>query len=286
MAGVRPCRRVLAAVVLLAATACAAPTSSLQRTGTTTMRTVSYGPHRSQVADLRLPRDGRDLPVAVLLHGGFWLDRYGRQLMAPLARDLVAAGWAVYNVEYRRLGGGGGWPETLQDAAAAVDRLADPDLARLDQDRVVVVGHSAGGHLALWAAARSRLPDGVVGAEPRVRPCAVVAQAAVSDLARAAGEELGGGAATRLLGGRPDEVPDRYAVADPAARLPLGVPTLLVHGRDDVLVPPGMSRRFAAAARAAGDPVGLELVPGDHFVHLDPSGAAWAVVRDRLPGLC
>jgi len=116
-----------------------------------------YGAHRSQFADLYLPRGAGPYPVAVLIHGGFWRKRYGSWLQRRVARNLRRHGWAVWNIEYRRLGDGGGWPETFDDVGAAIDALADKADPRLDLDRITVIGHSAGGQLAIWAAARPHL---------------------------------------------------------------------------------------------------------------------------------
>lgn len=246
-------------------------------------RQIAYGDHPDQVGNLHLPAaEGGPWPVVLLIHGGFWRVGWDRTLMTPLARDLAARGIAAWNVEYRRVGQeGGGWPGTLEDAAAAADALAGLD--GVDAARVVAVGHSAGGHLALWLAARHRLAAGQPGAGPRVRPCGAVAQAAVSDLARAAGGGLGDGACEALLGGTPEDVPERYAAASPAALLPLGVPVLLVHGDLDDDVPPEQSQAFARAARAAGDPVELvEFAGAGHFDVIEPGHAAWVAVVDRL----
>jgi acetyl esterase/lipase len=230
-----------------------------------------YGPHFHQFADLHLPGGDGPLPVAVLLHGGFWREQHSLDLDDGLARDLAGRGWAAWNVEYRRVGevSGGGYPVTLEDVAAAVDFLAGLD-APLDLQRVVAIGHSAGGQLALWAAARD---DAVV-------PLAgVVAQAGVTDLRAAERDPDGEEAIAKFIGGYAADVPERYADASPIERLPIGVPQLLVHGTEDVRVPVDMSRRYAEAARAAGDDVELVVRPGeDHFVHLDAGGGAWADV--------
>lgn len=191
--------------------------------------------------------------------------------MHPLCRDLAASGWAAWNLEYRRLGflTGGGWPATFDDVAAGIDHLAD--VPSLDLERVVAVGHSAGGHLALWAASRER---------SRVPLTHVVAQAAVSDLREAARLGLSGGVAARLVGGRAD----RYGLASPIERLPLGVPQLLVHGEEDGIVPVAMSLSYYEAAVAAQDLAELVVLPDTgHFEHLDPSSEAWAAVRAWLP---
>jgi acetyl esterase/lipase len=233
-----------------------------------------YGSHFHQFADLLEPSDGSGpFPVAVVLHGGFWREQHTLELTDDLARDLARRGWAAWNVEYRRVGevSGGGYPATLEDVAAAIDALAGLD-APLDLDRVVAIGHSAGGQLALWAAARSK---------PAVRLAGAVSQAGVNDLREADRLDLGEGATFDFMGGHADEVPDRYADASPIERVPLGVPALLVHGEADDRVPASMSSGYAEAARAAGDEVDVVLRPGeDHFVHLDVGGGAWGdVVR-------
>ncbi|MGY1606214.1 alpha/beta hydrolase family protein [Geodermatophilus sp. SYSU D00700] len=247
-------------------------------------RTIPYGPHPDQFLELTLPAAADDpAPVAVVLHGGFWRAAYGVELARPLAADLAAAGWAAVAVEYRRVGAGGGWPATLEDVAAALDALADlAPSDRLDLADVTVVGHSAGGHLAAWAAGRGRLPDGAPGARPRVRVTAAVLQAGVVDLDRAAERSLGRRAAQEFLGGEPGEVPGRYAAADPVRLLPTGADVLCVHGTDDDVVPPEQSERYAAAATAAGDRVQVRLVAGGHLEPIDPAGEAWAVVRAWL----
>jgi acetyl esterase/lipase len=233
-----------------------------------------YGDDRSQVGELFRPARADDAPVAVVIHGGFWRAAYDRTLMDELCEDLAAAGWVAWNLEYRRLGGGGGWPQTFEDVAAGIDHL---DRLVRDLSVVVTIGHSAGGHLALWAAMRP---------ESRVRVTHAVAQAGVVDLVEAARLRLSRGVAEELLGGSPSDVPERYELASPAARLPLGVPQLLVHGGRDEIVPAAMSRVYASRAEAAGDRI--ELVVHEelgHFEHLDPSSAAWASARTWLAGL-
>jgi acetyl esterase/lipase len=238
---------------------------------------VSYGEHPDQVANLHLPNGDGPFPVVVLVHGGFWRYGWDRTLMTPLALDLARRGIAAWNIEYRRVGGDGGWPATFADVAAAVDALAERD-EPLDLARVAAIGHSAGGHLALWAAARPGLPEGAPGAAPRVRLTAAVAQAGAVDLHAVAHRGLSNGAAHELLGGRPEDVPERYELASPARRLPLGVPLLLTHGEDDANVPIEISREFADAARAAGDDCTLVTVPGGHFEHLDPDSDVFQAV--------
>jgi acetyl esterase/lipase len=237
--------------------------------------THRYGPDPSQVADLHLPEGPGPWPVAVVIHGGYWRARYDRTLMDAVCVDLAAGGWAAWNLEYRRIGPGGtgGWPQTFDDVAAGIDQLALLD-APIDLGRVVAIGHSAGGQLALWAATRTRYQVPVHSA---------VGQAAVSDLRAAARLRLSDGAAIELLGGIPAEVPERYAAASPAERLPLGVPVLLVHGARDDTVSVAFSRDLHTAAVAAGDR--CDLVVGEHdghFEHIDPASSAWATVRAWL----
>lgn len=202
--------------------------------------------------------------------------------MTPLAHDLASRGLAAWNVEYRGTGrDGGGWPTTLLDVAAAVDHLALRE--EIDAGRVAVCGHSAGGHLALWACARHRLPLGSVLGAPRVRPVAGVSIAGVLDLDVAAVERLGDGAVQALLEAESDEAPDRYALASPARLLPIGAALLLVHGGADDDVPPSQSTAFAAEAVAAGDRVDLRQLAGvDHFVPIDPLLEPWRETADWL----
>jgi dipeptidyl aminopeptidase/acylaminoacyl peptidase len=231
-----------------------------------------------QVADLGLPQGPGPHPVAVLVHGGFWRVPYRRDQMEPLAADLRHRGWATWNVEYRAMGprwrgGGGGWPVTCEDVAAAVDRLAGVD-APLDLARVVAIGHSAGGHLALWAAGRR---------DARVPLAGAVGQGAVCDLERGARLQLSRGVVQDFCGGEPEEAPEAYRGADPVARVPAGIPQLLVHGDRDPNVPVELATSYAAAARAAGDDVTLVVRPGEgHFEHLDPTSMAWRAVTDWL----
>lgn len=264
--------------------------------------TLRYGDDPSQVADVHLPSPeavrrsgigGRAL-FALFLHGGFWRAQYGREHTAPLAEALARAGFAVCAPEYRRSGQrGGGWPGTFDDVAAAVDRL--PGLVRaaaggiIEPERMVLAGHSAGGHLALWAASRHRLPPGSPWRlADHTAGCRVVALAAVCDLVACQEQQLGQRAADALMGGGPQRLPDRYAAADPAGLLPIGVPVRLVHGSADDRVPHEMSVDYAARARAAGD-LGTEctLLPGaGHFDVIDPLSDAWGTVESAFRSAC
>jgi acetyl esterase/lipase len=245
----------------------------------------AYGPGTDRFGELWRPAGDGPWPVVALLHGGFWRARRTLELMRPLAADLAGRGLAAWNLEYRRVGQpGGGWPGTFQDVAAGLDHLAAlAGREPLDLDRLVVAGHSAGGHLALWSAARPGLPAGAPGAGPRVVPRLAVSLAGVCDLAAGADDGLGEGAVAELLGATPGQNPARYRLASPLARLPLGVAQLLVHGDADTRVPVAQSRAYAAAAAAAGDPVELvELAGAGHMDVIDPASPAWAEVTRRL----
>ena len=217
-----------------------------------------YGEHPSQVLELFEP-EGQARGAAVLIHGGFWRAAYDRRLMDDLCRDLAARGWAAWNLEYRRLGEGGGWPATFDDVDAGIGQL------RASNTVLLAIGHSAGGHLALWAAARGLVSH-------------AVAQAGVVDLTEAARLGLSRGVVGELVS------PELHDDTSPAAMLPLGVPQLLVHGEEDDTVPVAMSRAYHAAAVAAGDEVSLVTLPGvGHYEHLDPASDAWRAVVEWLP---
>ncbi len=215
----------------------------------------------------------------MILHGGFWRARYGRWIMRALAEDLARRGYAAWNLEYRRLGplAGGGVPNTLDDVAAGTDHLAAiAGEHNLDLARVAVVGHSAGGHLALWLAGRPPT-DGAVA------PVVFIALAAVADLRLAHAKGLGAGVVESFVGGSPDDVPERYAAASPAERLPAGTRQVLVHGRRDANVPIDVGRTYYDAAVAAGDDVEWVERECDHMTLIDHRSDEWQLVVDRLP---
>lgn len=211
----------------------------------------TYGDHSDQYAELTQP-EGDPVGVAVLVHGGFWKPEYGIEYAQPLVPSLVEAGWATWAIEYRR---GTGAADTLADVRAAIDALP------LEAERVVGIGHSAGGHLATWAAKGGGLTH-------------VISQAGVLDLQAAHDEDLGGGAVERFLGHPPGPAD---AGLDPIRMLPLGVPVWCVHGRDDDIVPLSQSRAYAAAGDAE-----LVVVDGDHFTVVDPESGAWARTLEIL----
>jgi len=245
-----------------------------------------YGEGALQQGEWFVPADGDRLPVVVLVHGGFWQPGYDRHLEDDVAEVLAADGLAVWNIDYALADTG--WPATLLDAAAAMDHVATSRLTpRLDLARVAVVGHSAGGHLALWLASRRELPAGAPGGSPTVSATIAVGQAPVADLVAAAEEGVGSGAVEELVDGRPEDVPDRYAVGSPQALLPVpDVRFTLVHGDADDKVPLRQSTAYVEAARAVGMQVELRVLEGvGHFEHLDPDSSAVAAMRAALTDL-
>ncbi|WDO07121.1 alpha/beta hydrolase [Streptomyces murinus] len=262
--------------------------------------TASYGTHPDQVIDFYAPRTAGDAPapLVVVLHGGAWRARYDRRHVTPFADFLARGGFAVANVEYRRGGdtepvGGtppaGRWPDTFEDVAAALDAL--PDLARTalpgaDVRRTVLTGHSAGGHLALWAAARHVLPADSPWRLPEAAPLrGVVALAPIADFTVAEQLAVCEHASLQLLGGSA-HFEQRLPYADPARLLPTGIATTLVQGRADLVVPEAVSEAYADAAANAGELVGLTLLADvGHFPLIDPAADACAAVAEEIAQL-
>lgn len=248
---------------------------------------VPYGNDPLQFGELRLPKGSGLHPVAIIIHGGCWLSRYDLNHIGSLCAALSRAGIATWSLEYRRVGNsGGGWPGTFEDVARGADHLRA--LARthpLDLRRVVAVGHSAGGHLALWLAARHRLPKNseLYTAVP-LRLRGVVSLAGVTDLRRF--RPGCNNAVPQLLGGDPDVVPARYEQSSPIELLPIGVPQRLIHGHHDRIVTLDLVRDYEAAALKKGDDVKLiGLADAGHFELIAPQSAAWSTVQDAVVSL-
>jgi acetyl esterase/lipase len=224
-----------------------------------------------------------------VVHGGFWRWRYDLKHIRPLCQALVEGGWAAWNIEYRRLGNaGGGWPGTFQDVAAAADHLRELASAHgLDLGRVVSIGHSAGGHLALWLAARRRISQESALYTPDPLPLyAAVVLAGVVDLRQAWRLRLGDGVVEELLGGRPDNVADRYVAASPAELLPLGVRQILLHGTADPAVPFQLSQHYCDQAIRSGDQASLiPLADAGHFELITPDSAEGEEVLRTMEAL-
>lgn len=212
---------------------------------------IAYGPEPLQFGDLRVPPGDGPFPLAVVIHGGYWKAIYNLIPAGHLCRALTEQGIATWNVEYRRVGDpGGGWPATGDDIARAVEFVAELP----DHTRIVLIGHSAGGQLALWAAKSARLP--------------VVALAPVSDVRESAARNGANGAAARFM------APEHFAEASPLELLPLGVPQIVIHGTDDDSVPYAMSERYVEAAGSEAELVTLE--GAGHFEPIDPLAPEFA----------
>ncbi len=265
----------LSAVSVLATVAGGCETRRVSTTPAQRTRTIAYGDDPAQIGELTLP--GR-IPkgVVVVVHGGFWKAAYDLSLGRPLAASLADHGWAAWNIEYRRVGNGGGDPATFDDVAAAIDALHEQDLPL---DRVLAVGHSAGGHLATWAASRGRFPRW----SAKVDLAGVVSQAGVLDLRTAYDDDLGAGAVRNLLGHLPGP---GDAPLDPIRQVPIDVPVHCVHGSRDDTVPLSQSQAYVAAARQAGATAELTVIEGgDHFVVIDPDSGSWQQTLAILDGL-
>jgi acetyl esterase/lipase len=252
---------------------------------------IAYGAGPLQFGELRLPEGEGPFPVVMVVHGGCRMSRLATlRNTAAFADALRGAGVATWNVEYRRLGDeGGGWPGTLVDVGAALDHLRTIAAEhRLDLGRVVVAGHSAGAHLALWAAARSKLPAGneLRGDSP-LPVLAVVALGGPGDLRDFAtyGNRICGPALEQLLGGAPEAVPERWAQASPAELLPLGVEQVLIVGEKDPVMPAASRDAYVAAATRAGDSAKVVVVPGGHFEVIAPIVPAFQLVREQILAL-
>jgi acetyl esterase/lipase len=255
---------------------------------------IAYGPGPQQFGELWLPATAGPHKVVVLIHGGCWLaDLPGLELMTYAADDLKRRGFAVWNIEYRRLGhAGGGYPGTFQDVAHGVDylRTLAPTYG-LDLNHLVLVGHSAGGHLALWDAARLRLPktSPLAGGEP-LPVAGVVTLAGINDLEayRSSGPDACGGPPTidQLVGAGQRGTASLYADTSPAALVPIGVPQAIISGDLDPIVPARFGRDYATKAHAAGDAAQVVEIPdAGHFELIDPGSAAWRRIEPVIAQL-
>ena len=262
-----------AAGVLLTGCGEDAPSISAPSPSTRKSRRIRYGDRDDQFADLRLPDSG---PVAtlVLLHGGYWQPGYGLELMKPLAERFADLGYTTWNVEYRHTGDHA--EDTLRDVAAAVDRLGGRGPTEGLDKTVVLLGHSAGGHLAAWAASRTAHTP---GGKPQVAVRGAVSLSGVLDLTRAASDPRSLSPVIAFMGGTPAEKPDSYAAADPALLVPATCPVWAVHAADDEVVSAEQSTRYVAVDRAAGGTAKAVVVPGDHFTLIDPGSAAFPTIR-------
>jgi acetyl esterase/lipase len=236
--------------------------------------------------DLYLPagrHSEKSVPLVVLIHGGSWRIPMGASSFTPYAEALVDRGMAVYNIEYRRVGAGGGWPSTFTDVADALDFI--PDLSEehpeFTTDDELVVGYSAGAQLAAWAGSRGAAEEGELGAHPRFVPTRVVSLAGPLDMAY--GARRGDESIVKALGGSPDQVPEHYAEVDPIQGIDPEVPLVAIHGTADTRVAPENSQRYVDALREQGGRGSLHLLKGEtHSSLFDPQGAHHAEILDLI----
>ncbi len=247
----------------------------------------AYGSHPQQFAELYLPGSAPPYPVIVLVHGGCYREIYGLEPMGAFARALADDGFAVWNMEYRRAGNGGDYPRMFQDVARGTDFLRQIANARgLQLDKVMTVGHSAGGHLALWLAGRHKLPKPSVLYSATALPIAgTVALAAVADIAYAYEQELCSDALPVVMGGEPTEVPAHFRAGSPRELLPLGLPQVHVIGTEDVTIGDNVCR-YLSAAEELGEDVELIAIPqAGHFEIVAVETAAFQQVRIAIRAL-
>ena len=244
---------------------------------------INYGKDQEQFGVLRLPKDKGPHPVVAVIHGGAWLAINDLDYMNPISSALADAGIAAWNIEYRRLGNGGGFPATFQDVAHAVDHLRVlAPMHNLDLGRAVILGHSSGATLALWAAARQRIPLKSVLRETAKNALAVrtvIALSGLYDLRVAAENNLAEGAVPKLLGGTVAKFAERYTATSPIEMLPLGIPQILMHGAADDRVPSQTCKDYQSAAVAKGDDAKLISLRGvGHFELVNPRAPEWKQV--------
>lgn len=272
-------KRIATALLAAAVTACSAvPTEQPAAAEVVVLPEVTverfdYAPGDTEQnwADLYLPAGPQEIdsiPLVILIHGGAWQSKLGADVFDGLARELTDRGMAVYNVEYRRVGSGGGWPTTFRDVANALDFVIEVDKKhpQLTVDDELVVGHSAGAQLAVWSGTRHKLRDDEVGSRPAFRPTRVVSLAGPLDMVYAA--DHGDNHIVRVLGGRPTEVPDRYTSVDPIQNIDPGVPVLALHGTHDTVVSPENSRRYVAAVKQQGGRAAVKMLTGDNHTSI------------------
>ncbi|HZY46601.1 MAG TPA: prolyl oligopeptidase family serine peptidase [Candidatus Bathyarchaeia archaeon] len=232
---------------------------------------------------MRYPEGKGPFPCLLVIHGGFWRSAYDLSHISHLCQAFANEGVVTCNIEYRRVGNsGGGWPGTFQDINLATSHILNTisSDSRVDVTRTVVLGHSAGGHLALWLASRHRIPNAsVLHSNTTHRHINAVSLAGVCDLRTAWREQLGGGAVAKLMGGSPTQHPDRYLAGNPIELLPIGARQVLVHGAIDDIVPFSQSERFVERAEQLGDQPDLVKLDGaGHFEPIDPESNAWSSV--------
>ena len=250
---------------------------------------LEYGEDPLQFGDLRMPEGDGPFPVIMIIHGGCWLSSYDYTLMDSMSHDLTARGFATWNVEYRRTGDpGGAWPGTFRDVAEGLKFLIEIEQEHnIDLDRILVTGHSAGGHLALMLGAQANLDASSalkVEGLPVIK--GIVSLAGITDLATYYSPSGCGSNADDLVGGLPDELPERYAEGSPISHLPLKVPQVLINGEKDNIVSVEHITPYFMRAQARNDQIELVVVPGaGHFEVITPGSIAWDAITAAFDSL-
>jgi acetyl esterase/lipase len=245
------------------------------------MITEKYGSDPSQEGDLFIPNE-KPLAALCLFHGGFWSMPYGREQLTPVALDLARKGFMVWNIGYRRIGAGGGWPGTFDDVVSSISHLEtlSKKYEQFDLSKIVVIGHSAGGQLAIWAGKRYGKMNNNT---PGIKVNQVIGLAPVVDLKKTFKDKLGNNSVFHLLGGSPEDHPERYDSADPMKLFPLEVPQLVIHGNADEDLPVQWSRDYFNFAHAGGENIEyVEIDNGGHMDYLDPDSKAISILQEWL----
>jgi len=251
--------------------------------------TYTYGDDPNQFGELYLPQaSATPQPVIVLVHGGCYREQYNLKPLGMIAQTLTSEGFAVWNIEYRRTGNDGDYPNMFLDVAQATDKLKSfSSQHNLDLDNVITVGHSAGGHIALWLAGRHKISQTSDLYIPNPLPImGIVVLAGMVDATHAIENGICEGGLSVMMGGDPDTVPANYQVADPYALLPLGIPQTHIIGEHDTEMMEN-AKQYIQDATSKGDTVEL-LIPSDagHFEIVDVSSKAWQTVRDAILAMC
>ncbi|MEE9327713.1 MAG: alpha/beta hydrolase [Cocleimonas sp.] len=245
---------------------------------------LEYGKHPEQFGNLYLPKHGDPYPTIILLHGGCWRAKFGLSQLGSLCKALTNLGFAVWNMEYRRLGNGGGWPTTFEDVSQGTDFLATiADKYNLDLSNVTAMGHSAGGHLALWLAGRHHLPsNSKLSINSPINISNVISLAGIPDLVEGVKQNICLGACQELVGGLPEEVPERYRQASPGNLLPLNISQWHLVGEQDPIVPVSYIQTYIEKAQYL-DKVHFEIIPDiGHFEMVMPDTASWKYINIAL----
>lgn len=248
---------------------------------------IAYGSDPTQFGELRFPKTKGKHPLVIVVHGGCWFAEYDLHHLAAFSDALTKLGVATWTIEYRRIGDkGGAWPGTFQDVAKSTDFVRE--LAKkypLDLKRVVVIGHSAGGQLALWLAGRKNLPKDSILYTPNPLPLTgVISLAGISDLKKY--RPNCDDSVNKLLGGAPENFPARYKETSPIELLPLKIPVRLIHGANDKIVPVELSKEFAQTAKGKGDDATLTILENaGHFELISSQANEWKAIQADVTAL-